>query len=121
MSLFTTWLFFSKKYKNDLLYIRISIPFTLSSSCWDKVVKGSSVVFKSETNFWFSFVSDLGEGRTSEIDGYCCCCCWDWKSVWNPTGIGGSSNRVGCGIDNDDGGGGIMTRIIFSFWFWIGK
>ncbi len=97
-----------------MLYVRKSIPFTLSSSCCDKVAKGSSVFFKSETDFWCSVVSDLGDGRTSEMDGYCCCC-WDCKSVWNPTGIGGSSNRIGCGIDSDDGGGGIITRITFRF------
>jgi hypothetical protein len=50
-----------------------------------------------------SVVSDLFVGRTSAIDGYCC---WDCKSVCNPTGIGGSSNRVG-------GGGGIITKINF--------
>jgi hypothetical protein len=60
-------------------------------------------------------VDDSFVGRTRDIDGYCCCCCWGCKSIWNPTGIGGSSNRVGCGIDSDAGVGGLMTRNTFSF------
>ncbi len=50
-----------------------------------------------------SFESDL-LGKTNEIDGYCCCC--GSSSAFNPTGIGGSSSKVGWGID---GGGGIDT------------
>jgi hypothetical protein len=31
-------------------------------------------------------------GKTSDIDGYCCC---GSKSNFNPTGIGGSSSKLG--------------------------
>jgi hypothetical protein len=30
--------------------------------------------------------------------------------------MGGSSNKAGCGIDNDVGGGGIITKINFILW-----
>ncbi len=96
----------SKGIKNDRN--NWQIPLTLSSSCWDKVVKTSS------GGFPLSVVSDLFVGRTRAIDGYCCC--WDWKSICNPTGMGGSSNKAGCGIDNDVGGGGIITKINFILW-----
>jgi len=48
-------------------------------------------LFESETAFLLSTDSDL-VGKTSEIDGYCCC---GSKSAFNPTGIGGSSSKVG--------------------------
>ena len=60
------------------------------------------------SSVFFSSLSTLSDfvGKTKEIDGYCCSV---RDSICKPTGIGGSSRIVGCGID--DGIGGMITEI----------